>query len=100
MSDDFEQDDNEVVQRIRAATFAALSPWADPDNDEWRDAAADQVADAILADLNLQVVGWFSTWPGSRLHKFNEAWELGPKAAEGLAILLPIEAPQGASDAD
>ena len=36
---------------IQTAAFAALSPWGDPDNDDWRDHAADQVRDAVLAAL-------------------------------------------------
>lgn len=36
---------------VHTAAHEALSPWADPDNDDWRDAAADQVRDAVLAAL-------------------------------------------------
>ena len=41
----------DLRERIQAAASSALSPWADPENDDWRDAAADQVADAVLVEL-------------------------------------------------
>jgi phytoene dehydrogenase-like protein len=54
-SDERRSDNVELVDRIRAAAFEALSPWADSDDtDTWRDQAAEQVADAVLADLHLQ----------------------------------------------
>lgn len=77
-------------ERIQSAAASALSPWADPENDDWLDHAADQVADAVIADMDIRVVGWFTIWPGTRLNKFNELWELGPKAAEGIALKVAL----------
>jgi hypothetical protein len=49
-------------ERIQTAASSALSPWADPENDDWRDAAADQVADAVLADLGVVEVESGRRW--------------------------------------
>lgn len=77
-----------IQELIQGAAATALSPFCDPNDDDWRDAAADQIRDAVVvafSDAGLEVVRPIcdvapkTVYMGGAFDQFVTTWERNSK---------------------
>lgn len=77
-----------IQELLQGAAADALSPFCDPNDDDWRDAAADQVRDAVvvaLSDAGFEIVRPVcdvapkTVYMGGAFDQFVTTWERNSK---------------------